>query len=95
VASYERSVLAPDLTGAVAQAGVDPTLESRALQVALGRAIATLRGYCSWDIDHAGSVVTLPFPEEHDLYGKTLEEALAWCLAWLMAPEIGVDPFLV
>jgi hypothetical protein len=23
------------------------------------------------------------------------EEALAWCLVWLMAPEIGVGPFRV
>jgi len=28
-------------------------------------------------------------------YGRTLEEALAWCLVWLMAPEIGVGPFRV
>ena len=34
-------------------------------------------------------------PEEHDFYGKTLEEALAWCLVWFMAPEIGVGPFRV
>jgi hypothetical protein len=33
--------------------------------------------------------------EEHDFYGKTLEEALAWCLVWLMAPELGVGPFVV
>ena len=30
-----------------------------------------------------------------DFSGKTLEEALAWCLVWLMAPEIGVGPFRV
>jgi hypothetical protein len=40
-------------------------------------------------------VVTLDSPERQDFYGKTLEEALAWCLVWLMAPEIGVGPFLV
>ncbi len=28
-------------------------------------------------------------------YAKTLEGALAWCLVWLMAPEIGVGPFRV
>jgi hypothetical protein len=22
-------------------------------------------------------------------------EALAWCLVWLMAPELGIGPFLV
>ncbi len=26
--------------------------------------------------------------------GKPLEEGLAWCLVWLMAPEIGDGPFL-
>jgi hypothetical protein len=39
-------------------------------------------------------VVTLHSPEDHDVSGKTLEEALAWCLVWLMAPELGVEPFL-
>ena len=64
-------------------------------QDALRRAIATRRGYCSWTVDHAGWVVTLHSPEELGFYGKTLEEALAWCLVWLMAPEIGVGPFRV
>ena len=90
----ERPNLAPDLAGAVAQAGVDPTLEGRALQDALRRAIATRRGYCSWDVDHASWVVTLHSPDEQDFFGRTLEEALAWCLVWLMAPELGVGPFL-
>jgi hypothetical protein len=40
-------------------------------------------------------VVKLHSPEEQDFYGKTLEEGLAWCLVWLMAPELGVGPFLV
>jgi hypothetical protein len=87
--------LAPDLAGTVAYAGVDPTLEGQALQDALRAAIATCRGSCSWDVDHAGSVVTLHSPEEHDFYGKTLEEALAWRLVWLMAPELGIGPFRV
>ncbi len=90
----ERPILARDLAGTVAYARVDPTLEARALQDALRRAIATRRGYCSWDVDHAGWVVTLHSPDEHDSYGRTLEEALAWCLVWLMAPELGVGPFL-
>ena len=59
------------------------------------RAIATRRGYCWWDVDHAGWVVTLDSPERQEFYGRTLEEALAWCLVWLMAPEIGVGPFRV
>src|SRR4051794_21259048 len=33
--------------------------------------------------------------EEHEFYGRTLEEGLAWCLVWLMAPEIGAGPFRV
>jgi hypothetical protein len=90
----DASVLPADLAGAVAQAGVDPTLDGRALQDALRRAIATRRGYCSWDVDHAGWVVTLHSPDEQDFYGKSLEEALAWCLVWLMAPELGVGPFI-
>jgi hypothetical protein len=38
------NVLAHDLSGAIAQAGVDPTLEGRVLQDALRRAIAIRRG---------------------------------------------------
>jgi hypothetical protein len=50
---------------------------------------------CSWDVDHAGCtwVVTLHSLEEQVFYGRTLEEALAWCLVWLTAPEIGAGPF--
>jgi hypothetical protein len=94
VSDKERPVLAPDLAGTVAQAGVDPTFDGRALQDALLGAIAKRRGSCSWTVDHASWVVTLHSPEEQDFYGETLEEALAWCLVWLMAPEIGVGPFL-
>jgi hypothetical protein len=39
-------------------------------------------------------VVTLDSPERQALNGRTLEEALAWCLEWLMTPEIGNGPFL-
>ena len=95
VRTKERPVLARDLAGTVAYAGVDPTLEGRALQDALLRAIAARRGYCSWDVDHAGWVVTLHSLEEQDFYGKTLEEGLAWCLVWLMAPELGIGQFLL
>jgi hypothetical protein len=81
--------------GTVAHTGVDPTLDGRALQDALRRAIAIRRGSCSWTVDHAGWVVTLHSPEDQEFYGRTLEEALAWCLVWLMAPELGIGPFLV
>jgi hypothetical protein len=90
----DQPVLVRDLAGTVAYAGVDLTLEGRALQDALRAAIATRGGYCWWDVDHAGWVVTLDSPRE-TFFGKTLEEALAWCLVWLMAPEIGVGPFRV
>src|SRR4051812_38154776 len=52
--------------GTVAHAGVIPTLEGRAQQDALRQAIAPRRGYCSWDVDHAGCkwVVILHAPEE-------------------------------
>jgi hypothetical protein len=35
--------------------------------------------------------VTLHSPEEQDFSGKTLEEALDWCLVWLMVPERALD----
>ncbi len=92
--SADRPVLSRDLAGTVAHAGVDPTLEGRALHDALRRAIATRRGSCSWTVDHAGWVVTLHSPNEQDFSGKTLEEVLAWCLVWLMPPELGIGPFL-
>jgi hypothetical protein len=87
--------LAPDLAAAVSLAGVDATLDGRDLEHALRRAIASRRGYCDWTVDHAGWVVVLMSPEEHEFHGKSLEEALAWCLVWLMAPELGVGPFVV
>jgi hypothetical protein len=65
------------------------------MQDALRGAIATRSGYCWWDIDHAGWVVTLDSPEEQEFYGRTLEDAQAWYPVWLMAPEIGVGSFLV
>ena len=46
-------------------------------------------------VDHAGWVVTLHYPEEQNFSGKMLEEALAWCLVWLMAPELRIGPFMV
>jgi hypothetical protein len=77
VSAADRSVLAPDRAGTVAYANVDPTLEGRALQDALRRAIAIRRSYCSWSVDHAGWVVTLHSPKEQTFYGRSLEEALA------------------
>jgi hypothetical protein len=45
-------------------------------------------------VDHAIWVVTLHSPEKHDFSGKTLEDALARCLVSLMAPELGIGPFV-
>jgi hypothetical protein len=87
VSKPDLPVSAPDLARTVAYAGVDPTFESRALQDALMREIAHCRGYYSWDVDDTGWVVTLVAPEQHEFSGRTLEEALAWCLVWLMAPN--------
>jgi hypothetical protein len=82
----------PELAGTVAYAGVDLTLDGRDLQDALLREMAHRRGYCRWDVDHAGWVATMDPPRE-EFYSRTLKEGLAWCLVWLMAPEIGVGPF--
>jgi len=95
----DRPILARDLAGTIAYAGVDPTLDGRALQDALRREIAYRRGYCDWTVDGPpgapGWVVMLLSPEKHDFYGKTLEEAFAWCLVWLMAPEHGAGAITV
>ncbi len=58
-------------------------------------AIATRHGSCSWDVDHAGWVMTLHSPEEQDVYAKTLEEGLAWWLVGLLVPELGIGTLLV
>ncbi|CAA9548107.1 MAG: hypothetical protein AVDCRST_MAG19-552 [uncultured Thermomicrobiales bacterium] len=81
-----------DLAAAIARAGVDPTAEPRPLQDALRSAIADRRGYLAWDVDHAGWVVQLLSPDRERFHGRTLEEALAWCLVWLMVDELGVGP---
>jgi hypothetical protein len=104
----ERPVLSRDdpsgAPGTVAYAGVDSTQEGRALQDALLGEIATRGGSCWWDVGcplgHAGCTWVVTgrpkghAPERQDFYCRTLEEALAWWLVWLMAPEIGVGPFL-
>ena len=76
-----------DLAAAVARAGVDPTAESRALQDALKAAIADRRGYVVWDVDEIGWRVDLLRPDRESFHGGSLEEAVAWCLVWLMNEE--------
>jgi hypothetical protein len=53
-------------------------------------AIATHRGSCSWDVDHASWVVTLYAPKEQDVSGRTLRWALAWCLGggWFQRSDL-------
>ena len=94
MSATDRPGLPRDLAGTFAHAGIDPTLEGRPLHDALRRAIATRRGYCSWTVDHAGWVVTPHSPDEQDFSGRTLEEGLAWCLVWLMAPGYQMQPIL-
>ena len=85
--------LPADLAAAIARAGVDPTVEPRALRHALKAAIADPRGYVAWDVDHIGWRVDLLRPDRESFRGATLEEALAWCLVWLMGDEWGVGAF--
>ena len=69
------------------QAGIDPRREAADLQEALQRAIAMHRYSCTWTQVPAGWVVAISFPEPRRFFGTTLEEALAWCLAWVRARE--------
>lgn len=63
MAPWEERIHATDLAGVIANAGVDPTLEGRALQDALISAIADRRGYVDWTVNLAGGVVTMMFLE--------------------------------
>jgi hypothetical protein len=36
----------------------------------------------------------LRYFERQDFSGRTLGAGLAWCLVWLMCPELGSGPFL-
>jgi hypothetical protein len=82
--------LPADLACAVARAGVDPTAESKMLTSALKRAIADRGGYLCFDVDAIGWRVDLLAPQQEKFRGRSLAEALAWALVWLMADELGV-----
>jgi hypothetical protein len=75
------------LSSVMTHAGIDPRLETADLQEALQRAIALHRYSCTWTQVPAGWVVAISFPEPRRFFGRTLEEALAWCLAWIRARE--------
>ena len=90
--AHGQSVAPPDprhLAAAVARAGVDPTAEAKALTSALKRAIADRGGYVCFDVDALGWRVDLLAPEPETFRGRTLAEALAWCLIYLVGPEWG------
>jgi hypothetical protein len=53
----ERGILPAEIPNNVAPTLVDLTFNSRALHDPLRLAIAHRRGYCSWEVDHAGWVV--------------------------------------
>ena len=72
---------------AVMRAGINPDLEGADLHEALYRAIALRRSSCTWREVAGGWVVTVSLPELRRFFGSTLEEALAWCLWWVMAAQ--------
>lgn len=82
-----REPIATTLPAVMTFAGINPTLPAEDRQEALQRAIAMHRYSCTWTKVPAGWVVSLPFPEPRRFFGTTLEEALAWCLAWVRARE--------
>ena len=79
--------VSPDLTDTLKQAGVTLTILPDAPRELLRAAIALRGGYCDWTVGHTAWVVTLYLPEERTFSGGTLEDGLAACLAWLVAPE--------
>src|SRR3954465_14992083 len=58
------SVLVPDLSGAIVQAGVVPMRKGCALQDPLPSVTTGRRGSFFWDIDYAGLAMTRYSPEE-------------------------------
>ena len=82
--------LPADLACARARAGVDPAAEPTALTSALKGAIIDRGGYLCFDVDAIGWRLDLPAPEAATIRGRTLPEASAWCLVWLMADELGI-----
>jgi hypothetical protein len=68
------------------QTGINLAAAHGALRDLLRAAIAQHGGVVDWTLDHTGWVVTLHLPEERTFCGRTLEESLAACLAWLLTP---------
>jgi hypothetical protein len=78
---------AGDLRAVLIRAGIDLRLEGEPLLEAVHRAIALHRYSCTWTEVQAGWVVTLQYPELRRFFGMTLEEALVWCLSWVIAAD--------
>ena len=74
----------PELTAMLTRAGIDLTLERNVLQETLHCAIAARRYSCTWSGGHMWWVVELNTPEPHGFFGRRLEEAPGWCLAWIV-----------
>jgi len=77
----------PELKAVLTAAGINPTLDGSALQVALQQSLAHRGNCCTWTPIHTGWVVTLHYPEVHSFFGVSLEDALAWCLLWVITRE--------
>jgi len=79
-------VLPTDFATAIARTGVDPTLPARALEDALQLAITNGAGYRGdWRFGKDSPWhVELLWPERERFGGRTLADALAWFLVWLM-----------
>jgi hypothetical protein len=69
-----------------ARAGVDPTLPERHLEDALRSAIADRRGYIDqWYVDDLSLWrVEVLSPHRETFGGRTLPQALAWALVWML-----------
>ncbi len=87
--NLDRPALPTDLGMTIAWARVDPTLPRKPLLTALRGAIADRGGYVDFDMDERGWVVWLLAPEREEFRAQELEQALAWCLVWLMRDELG------
>ena len=79
----------PELMAALTEGGIIPTLEGPALQEPLHRAIVLRRGCCTWKPIHTGWVVSLHYPESRTFFGVSLDDALAWCLLWVIVRQRG------
>jgi hypothetical protein len=89
---HDRPPLPWDLASAITCAGVDPSLPRSPLLEALRSAIADRGGYFSADEDERGWVVSLLRPEPAEFRAVEPDQALAWCLVYLMLDELrGAD----